>query len=116
MANKYESDLKLSTRPCARELTSTDGAFEVNKQIIRKRVVLWHDTAPAEVVLRIRTKKDECMVWNVWDFGNGVTQSWTGGAAMIIEECPNGKRYRCNDGVEDSDFDDLIFCIEAVIQ
>jgi len=33
------------------------------------------------------------------------------GAAMYSEDTPNGKRYHCNDGVEDDDFDDIIFTV-----
>ncbi len=33
------------------------------------------------------------------------------GAAMYSEEIPNGKRYFCNDGVEDDDFDDIVFTV-----
>jgi hypothetical protein len=31
--------------------------------------------------------------------------------AMYSEEIPNGKRYHCNDGVEDDDFDDIVFTV-----
>lgn len=33
------------------------------------------------------------------------------GAAMYSEDIPKGKRYYCNDGVEDDDFDDIIFTV-----
>jgi len=33
------------------------------------------------------------------------------GAAMYSEDIPNGKRYFCNDGVEDDDFDDIVFTV-----
>ena len=33
------------------------------------------------------------------------------GAAMYSEDIPNGKRYYCNDGVEDDDFDDIVFTV-----
>ena len=33
------------------------------------------------------------------------------GAAMYSEDIPNGKRYFCNDGEEDDDFDDIIFTV-----
>lgn len=36
------------------------------------------------------------------------------GAAMYSEEIPNGKRYFCNDGEEDEDFDDIIFTVKRV--
>jgi hypothetical protein len=31
--------------------------------------------------------------------------------AMYSEDIPNGKRYFCNDGVEDDDFDDIVFTV-----
>lgn len=34
------------------------------------------------------------------------------GAAMYSEDIPNGKRYFCNDGDEDDDFDDIIFTVK----
>ncbi len=51
-------------------------------------------------------------VYNLWDCGNGVIHSWMNGAAMIVEEIPNGRRYRCNDGEADEDFDDIVFRLE----
>ena len=92
----------------------TDGSFEVNNQIIKKSIVLWQDTAPREILLKVHTSKGECRVKNVWDVGDGVIHSWHNGAAMVVEELPNGKRYRCNDGRADDDFDDLLFSIELV--
>lgn len=90
-----------------------DGSFDIEGQTIKK-TVLWQDTAPPEVVLKVHTRKGECQVKNVWDVGDGVIQSWHNGAAMIVEELPNGKRYKCNDGRADDDFDDLVFSIELV--
>ena len=34
--------------------------------------------------------------------------------AMYSEDIPNGKRYFCNDGDEDDDFDDIIFTVTRV--
>jgi hypothetical protein len=93
---------------------TTDGSFEVNSQAIEKSVVLWQDTAPVQVLLKVRTKKGECRVKNVWDTGNGVMDSWHNGAAMIVENTPERRRYRCNDGRADDDFDDLVFSIKIV--
>jgi hypothetical protein len=92
---------------------STDGCFEVNNQR-GKRVVLWYDTAPREVFLTVHTKKGECSLMNVWDHGDGVMHKGHNGAAMIVEELPSGRRYHCNDGFPDDDFDDLVFRLERV--
>jgi len=61
---------------------------------------------PAKNVLGIK---------NVWDTGNGVIQSWYNGSAMVVEEIENGKRYRCNDGHPDNNFDDIVFSIKKII-
>ena len=92
----------------------TDGAIVVDDRTVGKAIVLWHDTAPREVSLKIRTKNGECSIKNVWDTGDGVMHSWHNGAAMIVEETASGRRYRCNDGEPDDDFDDIIFRIELL--
>ncbi len=90
---------------------ANDGAFEVNGQTIKKAVVLWKDTSPTEVLLKVKSKKGEFLVKNVWDVGDGVMHSWHNGAAMIVEESRSVRRYRCNDGRPDDDFDDLVFTL-----
>lgn len=92
---------------------ATDGHFTVNQQIIPKAVVLWADTAPANVHLIIHSKCGTCHVKNVWDTGDGTMHSWHNGAAMIVEKNDNVRRYRCNDGNPNADFDDLIFRLEV---
>lgn len=93
-----------------------DGEFLVNEQKIPGKggFVLWQDTAPRISDVAFQGKVNEIRIYNVWDIGNGVIESWHNGAAMIIEEIPNGKRYRCNDGRADDDFDDLVFSIELI--
>lgn len=41
-------------------------------------------------------------------------QGLCNGAAMYSEDIPDGKRYFCNDGDEDDDFDDIIFTVKKV--
>ena len=74
-------------------------------------VQLWQDTVPNQVLIECRTQ-DGCLhLYNIWDKGNGrESQSWTSG--MLIEEIPNGRRYRCSDIGFDTNFDKLIFRIE----
>jgi hypothetical protein len=91
-----------------------DGSFKVNGQTVNNAIVLWQDTAPREVVLKVSTKKGECRVRNVWDVGDGVEHSWHNGAAMIVETSDAFRRYRCNDGRADDDFNDLIFNVELI--
>lgn len=90
------------------------GKVKVGGQIVRGGIVLWHDTAPQAVEFEIIGDTPAIQVKNVWDVGNGTIHSWHNGAAMIIELLPNGRRYRCNDGLADDDFDDVIFRIERV--
>ena len=56
-----------------------------------------------------RSESGTCHVKNVWDTGDGTIQIWHNGAAMIVERAGNARRYRCNDGNPNADFDDLIF-------
>jgi hypothetical protein len=93
---------------------STDGIFEVNNLKIEKSIVLWQDSAPTEVELMVHSRNGECRVKNVWDAGDGVMQSWHNGAAMIVEELPTCRLYKCNEGRGDACFDDLIFSIESL--
>lgn len=91
------------------------GAFEVAGQEIKAPIVLWEDTAPTETEIRILAPAGQLEVKNVWDTGNGVIHSWHNGAAMIIEELPvGGRRYRCNDGHPDDNFDDIVFRLEKL--
>ena len=93
---------------------TVDEYFEVNSQITERSLVLWQDTAPPEIILRVKTKKCECVIKNFWDVGDGVIHSWHNGGAMIVDKMENGFRYRCNDGKNDDDFDDLVFRLEYI--
>jgi len=33
---------------------------------------------------------------------------------MIVEKIEGGRRYRCNDGFPDEDFDDIIFTVRKL--
>ena len=91
-----------------------EGKFKVNGQIISKGMVLWYDTAPQTVELEVIGKISTIEVKNVWDVGDGVIHSWHNGAAMIVDLLPNGRRYRCNDGLADDNFNDIVFRLEHV--
>lgn len=93
---------------------TADGGFMVNGNFLKKAVVLWQDTAPAEVLFQVQSKKGEFQVRNVWDVGDGVMHSWHNGGAMILEQSNNVRRYHCNDGEPDEDFDDLVFTLEII--
>lgn len=93
---------------------SFKGELRVNDQSIRRGLVLWRDTAPQAVDLFVVNRISKITLKNVWDTGDGVIHSWHNGAAMIIEPLSRGRRYRCNDGLADEDFDDLVFRMERV--
>ena len=88
---------------------TTGGMFEVGGQRIKDAIVLWEDTAPQQVDIAVTSKSGRVEVKNVWDVGNGVIESWHNGAAMIVDVDGAKRRYRCNDGHPDEDFDDLVF-------
>lgn len=93
-------------------MLKTKGRFVINDLEIRKAAVLWHDTAPASVAVEVHSEDGHVLIYNVWDHGNGVTEYWHNGAAMIVDELEAGiKRYSCNDGYPDDDLDDLVFVV-----
>lgn len=87
------------------------GTIRINNQDVTHSVC-WQDTAPPTVEFEVTDSVSEIEVKNVWDTGNGVMESWHNGAAMIVDPIPNGRRYRCNDGFADDDFDDIVFRLE----
>jgi hypothetical protein len=89
--------------------------FQVDGELMEYGFNLWEDTIPKKSIpLSIVKTKGEMWVHNIWDHGDGVTHSCHNGAAMIIEEIENGKRYLCNDGHPDENFDDIVFRIERI--
>lgn len=79
-----------------------------------KGIILWQSKDWDSVEFEVVGNPTTIEVHNVWDCGNGVVHAWLNGAAMIVEELPNGRRYRCNDGFADDDFDDLVFRLERI--
>ena len=102
------------------------GFFEINGRKYKDRIVLWEDTAPKETTVILWEEKSKRYhskrlpkkgllgIKNIWDTGDGVIESWYGGAAMIVEKIENGKRYWCNDGHPDENFDDIVFTIKKL--
>ncbi len=88
------------------------GKFNLNGNSINKGIILWQDTAPPVVEFEVSPKVAFIEVKNVWDVGDGAVHSWHNGAAMIMDQLPKGRRYRCNDGFADDDFDDIVFRLE----
>jgi hypothetical protein len=78
-----------------------------------RSVSLWSDTVPPVVDITIRTGDGRLHVYNIWDSGAGMnSQAWTSG--MLIEELPNGRRYRCNDIGLHGAFDSVVFRLERL--
>lgn len=74
-------------------------------------MVLWEDTAPGEVRVRVAWKpraKRSLRLWNAWRV-NDVTQAWLRSAGMRVEQGPDDSlTFRCSDGVGEPTFDDLV--------
>jgi len=90
----------------------TDGelSFDDVKQTKKNEwIAIWENKSPAEDIFNCESKNGLLEVKNIWDTGNGCIESWNNGAAMWYEEIPGGRRYHCNDGHFDDDFDDIIF-------
>lgn len=92
----------------------TDKWIKYGQEKSKKGFRFWKALAPPVIDFVALSKNGELLVWNIWDNGGGRVDSGFNGAAMIIEEIPNGRRYRCNDGEPDEDFDDLVFRIEKI--
>ena len=61
-------------------------------------IKVWKDNTKRKQPKRL-PKKGLLGIKNIWDAtGQGSIESWFGGAAMIIEEIENGRRYWCNEG------------------
>ncbi len=98
------------------------GYCEINGKVFKhnKRVTMlfWADTIDNPTKVKIYTKNDCIWVKNIWESignqGKAYVDSGHNGAAMIVEEIENGRRYRCNDGYPDEDFDDIVFTIKKM--
>lgn len=113
------------------------GSCEMDGEIFQSgegaNMVFWEDSEALDIKhieMIIHTKKDFIWIKNLWEVESHylvadesgkhikkpikTTESCHNGAAMIVEEIENGKRYRCNDGEPDDDFDDIIFTIKKV--
>jgi hypothetical protein len=93
-----------------------DGIFRCDGKTFdgKTGLVFWRDTAPQVVDFEVDASVETVRVYNVWDVGDGVTHARHNCAAMIVEQLPSGRRYRCNDGFPDDDFNDVVFSLECV--
>jgi hypothetical protein len=90
------------------------GIILVNNQKAKNGCVFWQDTAPETLKFSVYSTKSDLLVYNIWDTGNGVIDFGHGGAAMYYEEIENGRRYFCNDGHPDENFDDIVFTLQKI--
>jgi hypothetical protein len=87
----------------------TDRGLIVNNQYCGS-VDLWVDTASREVLCDCISDDGSLSVYNIWDSGRGYdreSQSFSSG--MLVEDLPDGRRYRCNDIGFETNFDRLVF-------
>jgi hypothetical protein len=71
--------------------------------------IVWADDAKENVSFYGISKGAPLIIWNAWESKIGSIDAWLIGAAMIVEIEGNVRRYRCNDGHPDDNFDDIIF-------
>ena len=100
---------------------------EALRQKVKGSVAFWEDKIPKEFSIKVwkdntkrkqpkrLPKKGLLGIKNIWDTtGQGSVDFWFGGAAMIIEEIEDGRRYWCNDGHPDENFDDIVFTVRKI--
>lgn len=77
-----------------------DNGFLLVNERRRKDVVLWSDTAPAEVevVCEPRGAVGELRAWNCWRDAEGTMHAWIGDAGIVVEEAEAIVRLRCSAG------------------
>lgn len=101
------------------------GSCEVQGKIWKKgkgvKMIFWEDGElidPKNIEITVFTKLGYVWVQNIWECSDhrGVKYTDYGhhGAAMLIEEIENGRRYYCNDGHPDENFDDIVFTIQKI--
>ena len=78
------------------------------------QVVLWADTAPPVVSVRVVASDDELVrLYNVWDSGRGIAphESQSATSGMLREDLDGAVRYRCSAIASDPQFDALTFTV-----
>ncbi len=94
----------------------TDKGIRLGNKNFRRCVTIHYDPSHPESLFEVRTKEGMLWVWNSWHYrdlqGSLHTASQLNYAGMIVEMLSTGFRYRCNEGRDDDDYDDLIFRIE----
>ena len=92
----------------------TKGVFLVEGPMIENDISLWEHTAPTSFELTVLSTNQVLVIWNIWEAEDGKVRGCSMGAAMLISESEKRRRYSCNDGYPDEDFDDLVFTLECL--
>ena len=99
------------------------GSCEVQGKVWKKgkgvKMVFWEDSTmldPQNIEITVFTNTGFVWIQNIWEsinhMGKKSIDSGHNGAAMLVEEIENGRRYRCNDGQPDDNFNDIIFTVQ----
>lgn len=95
---------------------ATDGIIKMGIKDYKKGVIIPFDPSRPQLDFRIYTKEGKLWLWNSWQYRDtsGIlhTSSQLNFAGMLVEQLSNGFRYKCNEGRDDDDYNDLIFRIE----
>jgi hypothetical protein len=78
-------------------------------------IVLWADTNPREVEIRVPNAPTLLKVWNVWRVRvhtHELMQAWVGNAGILIDDQNGVVSLFCSDGIGPPDFSDLVVKIE----
>lgn len=81
--------------------------------VAHKGFMLWGHTAPKAVRLSVSAPDRKLRCYNIWQPYPNAIHAHHHGAAMIREYRDGRFWYRCNDGVPDEDFDDIVFSVES---
>ena len=95
-----------------------DRGVSVEKKPYKRAVVIPFMPNNLEFYISCRTREGILWVWNVWASrgvqGESRLESLVHFAGMLVQELPNGYRYKCNEGRDDDDYNDLVFRIERM--
>jgi len=99
-------------RPQGLRIKVRGGLVELNGEQLDD-VVLWSDTAPETVLVRLLPAKAKgpmtVRIWNAWRDTAGTMQAWIGNSGMLVEHQDEGTTVlRCSDGFDEPRFDDLV--------
>lgn len=95
----------------------TDKTVVVGNESHKRGVMVHYDPSHVPLTIVVGTREGMLWVWNSWQYHDlsGIlhTLSQLNYAGMIVEKLSNGFRYRCNEGRDDDDYDDVVFRIET---